>query len=217
MSTTTPTLAHTACDGSGVRALDAATALAELGAARSAADRAEADVLALALHLVDLFPVTPESPAASWHTDAELVAQDAPCPLAGDGTPDAAERAVVEIGAALGVSYRSALCLVADAVELCFRLPTLWSLVQAGRLQAWKARRVAQATTRLSAEAAGFVDRQAAIAGRRNRLPASLSGLVTQALNLFDPEVAEGLEEAALAHRASRSTTPAPSPSPPPG
>ena len=40
-----------------------------------------------------------------------------------------------------------------------------------------------------------------AIAGRRNRLPVSLSGLVTRALNLFDPEVAEGLEEAALAHR----------------
>ena len=45
------------------------------------------------------------------------------------------------------------------------------------------------------------MDRQAAIAGRRNRLPVSLSGLVTQALNLFDPEIAEGLEEAALAHR----------------
>jgi hypothetical protein len=75
-------------------------------------------VLALAVHLVDLFPVTVESPAASWHTDAELADQDAPCPLAGDGTPDVAERAVVEIGAALGVSYRSALCLVADAVEL---------------------------------------------------------------------------------------------------
>ena len=73
--------------------------------------------------------------------------------------------------------------------------------MQAGRLQAWKARRVAQATQRLSAGAAGFVDRQAAIAGRRNRLPVSLSGLVTQALNLFDPEIAEGLEEAALAHR----------------
>ena len=140
-----------------------------------------------------------------------------PCPVAGDGTPEVAERAVVEIGAALGVSYRSALCLVADAVELCFRLPTLWRLVQAGRLQAWKARRVAQATQRLSAEAAGFVDRQAAIAGRRNRLPVSLSGLVTQALNLFDPEIAEGLEEAALAHRDVRSTTPAPSPSAPPG
>ena len=67
MSTTTPTLAHPVCDESDVRALDAATALAELGAARSAADRAEADVLALAVHLVDLFPVTPESPAASWH------------------------------------------------------------------------------------------------------------------------------------------------------
>ncbi len=118
-------MAHPVCDESDVRALDAAAALAELGAARRAADLAEADVLALAVHLVDLFPVTPESPAASWHADTELVEQDVPCPVAGDGTPEVAERAVVEIGAALGVSYRSALCLVADAVELCFRLPTL--------------------------------------------------------------------------------------------
>ena len=57
--------------------------------------------------------------------DTELVDAGVPCPVAGEGTPEVAERAVVEIGAALGVSYRSALCLVADAVELCFRLPTL--------------------------------------------------------------------------------------------
>jgi hypothetical protein len=45
------------------------------------------------------------------------------------------------------------------------------------------------------------VDRQAGIAGRRNRLPVNLAGLVTQALNRYDPEVAEGLEEAALEAR----------------
>jgi hypothetical protein len=108
---------------------------------------------------------------------------------------------VVELGAALGVSYRSAFGLVTDSLELCFRLPTLWGLVQGGRLQAWKARKVAQATRDLSAAAAGFVDRQAGIAGRRNRLPVNLAGLVTQALNRYDPETAEGLEEAALEAR----------------
>ena len=201
MSTITPTLPHPACDELDVRALDAAAALGELGAARRAADLAEADGWRWRCTWSTCSRSRRSRRRRRGSPTSSSSTRTVPCPVAGDGTPEVAERAVVEIGAALGVSYRSALCLVADAVELRSGCRRLWRLVQAGRLQAWKARRVAQATTRLSAEAAGFVDRQAAIAGRRNRLPASLSGLVTRALNLFDPEVAEGLEEAALAHR----------------
>ena len=48
--------------------LDAAAVLDAADAARRTADRAEARLLALAVHLVDLHPVTPEHPAATFPT-----------------------------------------------------------------------------------------------------------------------------------------------------
>jgi hypothetical protein len=89
-----------------------------------------------------------------------------------------AERAVEELAAALDVSYGSGCNLVADALELRYRLPRMWRLVQSGRLQAWKARKVAQQTTHLGAEAVAFVDAQAALAGAKNRMVPNLAGLV---------------------------------------
>ncbi len=184
-----------------VRSLDVPATLAAAAAARRGADHLEADLLALAVHLVDLHPVEDHTPVATWQP-VSLLAEDTP--LAGPGTPVVAERAVEELGAALDISYRSALALVADALELCLRLPRLWTLVQTGRLQAWKARRVAEQTTLLSRAAVDFVDRQAAITGAGNRLPEHLPGLVHEALVRYDPDIAEGREEAALAHRDVR-------------
>jgi hypothetical protein len=136
--------------------------------------------------------------------------------IAGEGTPSVAEYAVEELGAALGVPYRTALQLVADALELCYRLPRLWALVQAGSLQAWKGRQVAQLTMDVSPVAAGFVDRHLAFEAAKNRVPGlgRLRALVHEALLQHDPEVAAAREEAALArrgvwfdHRDSTATT----------
>ena len=66
----------------------------------------------------------------------------------------------------MNLSHAAGLALVAEAVELRHRLPRLWALVQDGRLQAWKARQVAQASTQLSADAVAFVDRHLAVTGR---------------------------------------------------
>src|SRR5919112_6735265 len=158
------------------RDLDTTTVLETLVAERRAADRSEAHILALAVHYVDLHPVLDDDPstvAASWAdrsfhqaTDRTLDGVDAP--LAGEGTPAVAEFAVEELAAALGISYHTGLQLVCDAVELCYRLPKLWALVQEGRLQAWKARTVAVETTTLTREAAGFVDRHLAHTAARN-------------------------------------------------
>ena len=148
---------------------------------------------------MDLHPVDDHTCTATWDPTASLL--DDPTPVAGEGTPLVAERAVEELGAALDVSYRSALALVTDALELRHRLPRLWALVQAGRLQAWKARRVAEQTTHLSREAVAFVDRQAAIAGAKNRIVANLTGLVHEALVRFDPDPARRREDADLSHR----------------
>ncbi len=163
----------------GVRDLDASAVLDAVVDAAGVADRAEADLLALAVHWVDLHPVTDEHPAASFPTQrlGGLAAALGPgffdrAPLAGAGTPAVAEYAVEELAAALNLSHAAGLALVSEAVELCYRLPRLWALVQDGRLQAWKARQVARATTQLSAAAVVFVDRHLAVTARHNRIPA---------------------------------------------
>ena len=162
-----------------VRDLDASAVLDAVVARAPDRGPAEAGLLALAVHWVDLHPVTAEHPAATFPTQRTGGLASAlgpaffdPAPLAGDGTPGVAEYAVEELAAALGPLALAGLALVAEAVELRYRLPRLWALVQTGDLQAWKARQVAKATTMLSREAVGFVDRHLAVTARSNRLPA---------------------------------------------
>ena len=126
-----------------VRDLDASAVLDAVVSARRTADQAEADLLALVVHWVDLHPVTPEHPAATFPTQRTggLAGVLGPgvvdrAPLAGVGTPGVAEYAVEELSAALGLSHLAGLALVAEAVELRHRLPRLWALVRDGRLQA---------------------------------------------------------------------------------
>src|SRR4051812_22002475 len=91
------------------RDLDTTGVLDALVAARRTGDRAEAHLLALAVHYVDLHPITPDAPAATGadrgfdgirptRTD-----QGIETPLGGDGTPGIAEYAVEELAAALTV------------------------------------------------------------------------------------------------------------------
>ena len=202
-----------------LRDLDAAGTLAVVAGARRVADRAEAELLAAVVHWVDLHPVTETDPEASWRLKARCVVHHpdgtvtSEPPLAGAGTPSVAEFAVEELATALDLSYGACLRLVSEAVELCFRLPRLWGLVQAGRLQAWRARKVAEHTTHLGPDAVAFVDRHAAVTGRSNRIP-PIQALVHEALCRFEPDHAQGVEEAALAargvwfeHRDSTATT----------
>src|SRR3954469_229672 len=205
------------------RDLDTTTEVLDaLVAARRTADRAEADILALAVHYVDLHPVTDQAPAATWADrgfDGIRPTRTDPggeTPLGGDGTPGIAEYAVEELAAALGVGYHTGLGVVCDAVELCYRLPRLWELVQDGSLQAWKARTVATETTHLSKPAAGFVDAQLAAPARRNKLPGpgGIRALVRHALTRWDPETAAAAEHAEanrrgvwFDHRESVATT----------
>ena len=84
-----------------VRDLDAAAVLDAAVAARRTADAEEARLLALAVHWVDLHPVTADCPAATFPTQRSggLAGVWGPgffdqVPLAGDGTPGVAEYAV---------------------------------------------------------------------------------------------------------------------------
>ena len=112
-----------------------------------------------------------------------------------------AERAVEELAAALNISYGSGCGLVAQALELRYRLPRLWALVQDGSLQAWKARKTAEQTMHLGPEAVAFVDAQAAIAGAKNRIVPNLTGLIQEALIRFEPENARAAGGSRPGHR----------------
>ena len=169
--------------------LDVDAALTFAAARRRAADRAEADLLAVAAHWADLHAVLPGE-------DADGIAvpgMQELAPLAGEGTPQVAEFAAAELGAALGMSTFAARRLVGDALELRHRLPRLWGRVQdrdaARPLQVWRARRLAERTTVLSPAAAARVDAQVAPFAHKIGL-ARVMSLVEAELIRSDPETA---------------------------
>lgn len=121
---------------------------------RRVADRAEADILIAAAAWADQHASDSIVPAmAHWETAS---------PLAGEGTPEVAEFCIAEFAAVLGLTTQSGSRVIGDALELRHRLPKLWARVEAGEVQAWRARKVAQATIALPPEGAAFVDQHVA-------------------------------------------------------
>lgn len=167
-----------------IEELGVAAALAAAMERRRVADGAEAELLGLAAHWADLHAVLPGEGARIAVPGMERLVR-----LAGEGTPEVAEFAPAELGAALGMSTFAASCLVGDALELRHRLPRLWARVRAGTLQAWRARKIADHTKILSPEAAAWVDGQAVGFAHKIGLKRVLD-LVAVALMRFDPEEA---------------------------
>jgi 5-methylcytosine-specific restriction endonuclease McrA len=169
----------------GADALGPAALLASIRSARSAEDAAAAQQLDLAARWADLHP--PESiHSAATFTVAGCEHEE---PIAGPGTPLVAEFCVAELGTVLGITSVSAKKLIGHALELRHRLPRLWAQVHAGRVTAWRARAVAEATIHstpaLTIEAARFVDAQvAAVAGKIG--PAQLDRLVAETIKRYD-------------------------------
>ncbi len=150
---------------------------AVLAAARDhqwAARAAEAGLLAAALEWASLHAAHDLADAASWWLHGEVI------PLAGEGCPEVAAWAVPEFAAAVGLTTDAGRRLIGQALELAWRLPTLWEQVQEGRVPAWRARRVADATMPLNRVAAGFVGRQVAAVAGKVSLP-QLDRLITEA------------------------------------
>jgi hypothetical protein len=183
--------------------LSTAGLLAQVVRDRRTADRAEADLLAHVAEFADAHPVWGDVDPAAWDShERRLTGPDPASRLAGEGTPQVAEYAVVELAAALGISYLSGLALVAQVLELRHRLPRLWALVHDGALQAWRAKSVAQLTPSLEQHTVDYVDRHAAILSGQGRLdPTRVKRLIETALVVCEPEKAEGLEEAAAARQ----------------
>jgi hypothetical protein len=117
------------------------------------------------------------------------VVGDTVFPIAGPGAPWVTEFCVAEFAAALGMPTDHGRWLLGEAIELRHRLPRLWRRVMAHDLPAWRARRIARRTMELTAEAAGFVDRQIVHVAHRAG-PAIVDRLIDEAVARFMPATA---------------------------
>src|SRR5690606_31903625 len=153
---------------------------------------AEVQVLVDAVDWVVANPPLLGRDAASWYSPTSAGAAPERLDLTAEGVPDVDRAAVAALGLALRTSTRAATALVADALELAYRLPALWTRVVAGEVAPWRARRVAQATRPLSRLAAGYVDRAVAPLADRVTGP-QLEGLVETAMARHDRELAEAV------------------------
>jgi hypothetical protein len=80
------------------------------------------------------------------------------CAWGGEGTPEVSEYCAAELGALQGTGMAAARALIADALDLRYRLPRLWGRVLTGGVRAWQVRRIAEQTRVLSWEACADVD-----------------------------------------------------------
>ena len=80
------------------------------------------------------------------------------CAWGGEGTPEVSEYCAAELGALQGTGMAAARALIADALDLRYRLPRLWGRVLTGGVRAWQARRIAEQTRVLSWDACADVD-----------------------------------------------------------
>jgi hypothetical protein len=80
------------------------------------------------------------------------------CAWGGEGTPEVSEYCAAELGALQGTGMVAARALIADALDLRYRLPRLWDRVLTGGVRAWQARKIAEQTRPLSWEACADVD-----------------------------------------------------------
>jgi hypothetical protein len=138
-------------------ALDASDVLAFTRQARADIADAQVRLLQGAAEWVVL-----HATCAWGDAEATLPDTDVPLSLTGEGAPAVRETAVVEFGAAVGMSSTSARNLLGSAAELVYRLPKLWHRVQAGQVETWRARRITDHTGDLTYDAARWVDAELA-------------------------------------------------------
>jgi Domain of unknown function (DUF222) len=157
----------------------------------------ECALLDLAAHWADLHHPTSQS-----MTEQTLPGGEQARMLGGDGTPEVLEFAAAELGARMETTTGSARAFMADAFDLRHRLPELWQLVRRGRLRVWRARKVAQATRHLSADAAKHVDAAVGpfiVSLPWNRFATLLAAKIIEA----DPKAAEAQAKIWEAERSS--------------
>ena len=147
-----------------------------LAASVEAVRRADAERLLLAVHWADVHPPRRDAPRdrlPESDDDPGRGPDVRPTPprevgrrshgeaavrLGGEGTPEVAEFAAVELGMLLQATTFVATSLMRDALDLRHRLPETWQVTVTGQVDAWRAREAATRTRSLTAEQARAVD-----------------------------------------------------------
>ena len=136
-------------------------------AAMTTRRRVDVELLEAALAWAHAHVPSGDDEVAGWHPDsiptpgssAAAMFGERAVPIAGEGTPEVAEFAVMELAAALRLSHEAALALVGDVLDLAHRLPRTWGLVKELRIPAHLGREAARASRDLSVDAAAHADR----------------------------------------------------------
>ncbi len=147
-----------------------------LAASVEAVRRAEAERLLLAAHWADVHPPKRNAPRDRLPESDDDPGRgpdvrttppreigrcshgEAAVRLGGEGTPEVAEFAAVELGMLLQATTFVATSLMRDALDLRHRLPETWQVTVTGQVDAWRAREAATRTRSLTAEQARAVD-----------------------------------------------------------
>ena len=175
--------------------------LAEVRTTRAAALAAEARLLFLSAEWADAHPTLVDAepgdgrsrtgdPAEEWGREFD---EDR-------GIPGWAWSATAPFAAALGRTTAGGDAMIRDALVLRHRLPRTWRRVALGELEAWRARRVAQAVIGAPDDVCDHLD--ATLAEVAHKVgPAMLDRLLDEAMLLLHPEEREVAQLEALDRR----------------
>ena len=131
---------------------------------------------------------TPPSPSITTPPTAD--GSEGELAIAGHGAPLVAEFCIADLALALDMSTDAGRNYLGDALELRYRLPKTWAATTSGRVQVWKARRIAQATKSLGPTPPRYVDRHLAHQAARCSF-AQIERAVDDALRRYDPAEAD--------------------------
>lgn len=121
-------------------------------------------------------------------------------PFGGDGSPLCGTQAPDDLGPDLRLSRQSAQRLIADSLDLMYRLTGIWMALRIGLIDTWRARMVAEATRELSAETTLAVEQE--ILGRINRLTrGQLRKTIDRIVARDEPETPQQAAESAARGR----------------
>ena len=137
---------------------------------------------------------------------ARLPGRERAVSLGGAGTPLVAEFAPAVLAARMGLSAYAGARLVADVLDLTYRLPQHWARVQALEVSEGHARHVARKTRHLSVEEAAYVDARIAPSADGRVSWTRFETLVEAAIIATDPDTAAAREEAAARETFAKTT-----------
>ncbi|GEP33325.1 hypothetical protein NSZ01_10930 [Nocardioides szechwanensis] len=186
----------------------AAELIARVRDARATADRAEVDLLRLAVAWAHSHPLVPGD--ASWHAPAASGDEDGSPSDTDDvedlewfGIPDVAWDAPAAFAAANAMTTTAGKAFLRDALILRHRLPGVFACVVSHQVPVWRARRIAQAVIGKPADVAAYVDTELARTAHAVGT-VTLDRVLDQAMTFLYPEQREEEQLEALDARYAR-------------